>query len=92
MSKSKLTTNQASLQGFSFADMLSLILNLLTLAERNLYPKQHPEDEGNRFYTRNLSSGSLSLQLDVPRTRSNSFRPFFMAEAVKTSTIEKPVP
>ena len=80
MSKSKLTTNQGSFQDFSFSDMISYILNLLAAAERNIYLQQHPEDKGNGFYNRNLSSGSLSFQLDVPRTRSNSFRPFFLPE------------
>ena len=80
MSKDKITFNDAFIQDLSFESILSYVLNLLALAERKLYLERHPEDKGNGFYRRKLSSGSLTFNIDVPRTRSGSFRPFFLPE------------
>ena len=80
MSKHKIIPNEGFLQDLSFEEILSYALNLLALAERKLYLKRHPEDKGNGFYRRKLSSGSLTFSIDVPRTRTNSFRPFFLPE------------
>ncbi len=78
MSIQKITPNDSFLQDLSFEEILSYALNLLALAERKLYLEHHPDDKGNGFYKRKLSSGSLTFNIDVPRTRNGSFRPFFL--------------
>jgi len=80
MSNQNLTPNTDFFKSLSFEELVSYALNLLALADRKLYLEQHPDDKGNGFYKRKLPSGSLTFNINVPRTRSGQFRPFFLPE------------
>ena len=68
----------AGLGQFSLREMLALILNSLSLAERQAYLAGAHADKANGSYARSLKMGSIPLQIDVPRTRGGSFRPSFL--------------
>ncbi len=63
------------LGNFSLRELLALILNSLSQAERQAYLAGAPTDKGNGSYARSLKRGSIPLHIDVPRTRGGSFRP-----------------
>ncbi len=65
----------AGLGPFSLRELLALILNSLSQAERQAFLAGAPADKGNGSYARSLKMGSIPLQIDVPRTRGGSFRP-----------------
>jgi len=65
---------------FSLQDIIAGLLNMLALAERSVFLKEHPSDKANGFYTRKLASGSMNLEISIPRTRKGGFRPFFLPE------------
>src|SRR5579871_3314519 len=63
------------LGNFSLRELLALILNSLSQAERQAYLAGAPTDKGNGSYARSLKRGSIPLHIGVPRTRGGSFRP-----------------
>jgi transposase-like protein len=65
----------AGLGNFSLRELLGLILNSLGQAERQAYLARTPTDKGHGTYARALQMGSIPLQMEVPRTRTGSFRP-----------------
>jgi len=83
MSRRNLREHGLDFQAFramTFQEVLSYLLNTLALADRKVFLEEHPEDKGNGYYKRKLSAGSMTLDLDIPRTRSGYFRPFFLPE------------
>lgn len=68
-------TLAAGLGPFSLRELLALILNSLSQAERQAYLSAAHADKANGSYARSLKMGSIPLQIDVPRTRGGSFRP-----------------
>lgn len=65
----------AGLGNFSLRELLVLILNSLSQAERQAYLAGTPTDKGNGSYARSLKRGSIPSHIDVPPTRGGSFRP-----------------
>nr|WP_068549993.1 hypothetical protein [Thermosulfidibacter takaii] len=61
MPEKNLIPNSQTFQDLSMEELISHILNLVSLVERKLYLEQHPEDKGNGFRDRNLSCGSLTF-------------------------------
>lgn len=59
-------------------ELFAWIFNHLALAERALHLQKHPHDKGNGFYQRGLQIGSIPFTVNVPRTRYEKFRPFFL--------------
>ena len=88
MPKKTLHPKTEPFQDLSMREILSQILNLVALVERKLYLENHPEDKGNGFFKRKLSTGSLTFDIAVPRTRSGTFRPFFLPEKWQRHTKE----
>ncbi|MGC9091611.1 MAG: IS256 family transposase [Fervidicoccaceae archaeon] len=51
------------------------MLNELMRAERDVFLEKDTRNKGNGYYQRDLVTGSLRLNLDVPRDRRGKFRP-----------------
>ncbi|MGB9864196.1 MAG: transposase [Candidatus Saccharicenans sp.] len=51
------------------------MLNELMRAEREVFLENDTRNKGNGYYQRDLVTGSLKLNLDVPRDRRGRFRP-----------------
>jgi transposase-like protein len=65
----------SGLEAFSLRELLGLVLNSLSPAERQAYRAAAPTDKGNGSYPRSLKRGSIPLQIELPRTRAGAFRP-----------------
>ena len=76
MSKKNVSLNIQEFQDLNLKKLFSKILNILALIERKHFLEKNPDEKANGFYGRQLSSGSVTLDISVPRTRNNSFRPF----------------
>jgi transposase-like protein len=64
------------LADLSLRDLLGMLLTSVGFAERAAYLRQHGEDKGNGTYSRPaLGIGSMSVPVEVPRTRKSKFRP-----------------
>jgi putative transposase len=64
------------LADLSLRDLLGMLLTSVGFAERAAYLRQHGEYTGNGTYSRPaLGIGSLSVPVEVPRTRKSKFRP-----------------
>ena len=74
---------QKALTAKSHEEMVSYLLNLLALVERNIYLQNTPHDKGNGFRNRKLHAGSQTYDLLIPRTRTGLFRPSFLPEKWK---------
>jgi transposase-like protein len=74
---------QKALTAKSHEEMVSYLLNLLALVERNIYLQNTPDDKGNGFRHRKLHAGSQTYNLSIPRTRMGVFRPSFLPEKWK---------
>lgn len=74
---------QKALTAESHEELVSYLLNLLALVERNIYLQNTPDDKGNGFRQRKLHAGSQTYSLSIPRTRTGAFRPFFLPEKWK---------
>jgi hypothetical protein len=62
---------QSGLADFSLRELLGAMLSNLAQAERGTYLQNQPEDWANGFYPRSLQIGSVPVEIEVPRTRSN---------------------
>jgi len=51
------------------------MLNEIMRAERTIFLEKDQGNKGNGYYKRDLVTGSLKLNLDVPRDRQGKFRP-----------------
>jgi transposase-like protein len=51
------------------------MLNEIMRAERTIFLEKDQGNKGNGYYQRDLVTGSLKLNLDVPRDRNGKFRP-----------------
>lgn len=65
----------------SLRQLLGMTLSGLAAAERSAYLEKSPTDKGNGSYDRSLGIGSLSVPIEVPRTRSGWFRPTLLPAA-----------
>ncbi len=65
----------------SLRQLLGMTLSGLAAAERSAYLEKTPQDKGNGSYQRSLGIGSLSVPIEVPRTRSGCFRPALLPAA-----------
>lgn len=74
---------QKALMSKSHEEMVSHLLNLLAIVERNIYLQNTQNDKGNGFRQRKLHAGSQTYKLLVPRTRTGYFRPSFLPEKWK---------
>ncbi len=77
---------QKALTANSHEEMVSHLLNLLAIVERNIYLQNAQNDRGNGFRQRKLHAGSQTYRLLVPRTRTGYFRPSFLPEKWKRCT------
>ena len=59
----------------SLRDLLGLLLSSVGIAEREAYLSRTAVDKANGFYPRSLMVGSLPVDVEVPRTRTGTFRP-----------------
>lgn len=80
MSKKDVSLNIQEFQDLNLKELFSKILNILALIERKHFLEKNPGEKANGFYDRQLSSGSVTLDISVPRTRNNTFRPSFLPE------------
>ena len=64
-------------------ELVSYLLDLLALLERDIYLETVREDKGNGFRKRRLHAGSQTYELFIPWTRNGSFRPSFLPERWK---------
>jgi transposase-like protein len=63
------------LENFSVRELLGMMLSAAGQAERRVYLADASGDKGNGGYERSLNVGSIPVEVQVPRTRSGSFRP-----------------
>jgi transposase-like protein len=64
------------LADLSLRQVLGMLLSSVGFAERAAYLSQHDEDKGNGAYSRpSLGIGSMTVPVQVPRTRRSKFRP-----------------
>lgn len=74
--KTQIETLMASgLADFSLRELLGTLLSGVSVAERNVYLEDRPEDRSNGFYDRSLQVGSVPVDIRVPRSRNGEFRP-----------------
>jgi transposase-like protein len=52
-------------------------------AERGQYLKENAEDKGNGYYAHTLGTSLGKLDLEVPRTRRENFRPGILPDKYK---------
>ena len=78
MSKKEVALDIQEFQDLNLKEVFSEILNILALIERKHFVENNPDEKANGFYERQLTSGSVTLDISVPRTRNNSFRPSFL--------------
>jgi putative transposase len=57
------------------SQILQTAMNLLMLAERNIYLQNTSENKANGFFERELGTTLGSIKLNVPRDRNGDFRP-----------------
>jgi putative transposase len=65
---------QSGLADFSLRELLGALISSVAQAERQVYLGKQPEDKANGFYPRSLQIGSMPVDIEVPRTRTNQFR------------------
>lgn len=63
---------------WTIGQLLTQLIQQAAIKERGLYLENKPSDKANGFYSRNLSVGSMPLNVFVPRVRSGEFRPEFL--------------
>lgn len=62
---------------------LETLYSTLMLNDREQFLKNNPDNIGNGFYDRDLNTSLGALNLSVPRTDSNAFRPSILPERWK---------
>ncbi len=69
-------------------ELVSYLLQVLALLERDIYLEMNTEDKGNGFRNRRLHAGSLTYELYIPRTRKGNFRPSFLPDKWKRTVAD----
>jgi transposase-like protein len=64
----------SSERGIALKRFLEEMLNEIMRAERKIFLEKDQGNKGNGYYGRDLVTGSLKLNLDVPRDRNSKFR------------------
>lgn len=70
-------------------ELLGATLSSVGYAERSGYLAGADLDKGNGSYRRSLNVGSLPLEVQIPRTRANGFRPSYLPERYQRSYPEE---
>lgn len=68
--------------------LFSEILNQFMNAERESYLEGDLENKGNGYYERGVQTGSMDLNVKVPRDREGEFRPQILPERWKRGDSE----
>ena len=55
--------------------LLEELLEAIMKGERKIFLENSPNNKGNGYYPRSLSTGSFKLNLNLPRDRNGKFRP-----------------
>jgi len=67
----------------AFTSLLENIINIIMLAERDLFVQNNPGEVKNGFHNKILNTKYDKLTLSVPRTRTSNFRPVILPEKYK---------
>ena len=67
----------------SLTSLLEHIINIIMLAERDLFVQNNPGEVKNGFHNKILNTKYDKLTLSVPRTRTSNFRPVILPEKYK---------
>ena len=66
--------------------LIEFLVNLIMKLERDVFCKNNCEgNKANGYYDRSLNSGSMKLNLKVPRDRNGDFRPYILPDRWKRS-------
>jgi len=76
---SQITPDLSEQKAPALAELLQSLVNEIMHSERDIYLNENL-DRGNGYYNRNLNSGAGKLSLEVPRVRTNNFRPMILPE------------
>lgn len=73
----------------SAAQILQTAMNLIMVAERNLYLQNSNSDKANGFFERELGTSLGPVTLQVPRDRNGDFRPAILPEPYQRDCRER---